>query len=265
MLKKALNICLEEISRKSQELENLRKNIENEKNKDNCDLKSISGSVSCSLCGKKFKGKYRLNFHMKTVHESSRKFMCQHCGSTFKRLDGLKVHELKSHKIETKNPEEKSTKIDEKPSRGNFQCDICQKILSSRFNLQSHMKSFHNKDQSSYTYLCRLCGKSYATSAALRMHEKFHAMPFSCRICGKSFPDASRFKDHLNWHKEIYLKCSICGKKLSHRNSLRIHMKIHETGSLKDQKCSFCGEGFALISYLRKHQKRCRKIPEKVM
>ncbi|GAB0096066.1 hypothetical protein DMENIID0001_115200 [Sergentomyia squamirostris] len=253
ILKSALHLCLDEISKKSQELEILQKKISSQP-KDVADEKrSQPGNISCSDCGKKFNQKYRLAFHRKTVHGASRKFMCQHCGATFKRLDGLKVHEKKSHSMNSR-----ILAKTEENNKKSFQCEICDKILSSRFNLSGHMKSFHTGERPN---LCRTCGKAYATAAALKTHEKFHILPFSCGICGKGLPDATRFKDHLNSHEEKALKCSACGKKFSHRNSLKIHQKLHQVGDRKSFNCKFCTESFTLSSYLRKHEKRCKKKP----
>lgn len=110
----------------------------------------------CESCGSKYSRTFELNAH-KIIHDPSlARFPCEKCGRGFLCKSHLKQHEKRVHQ--------------------GFKCKEpgCNKILGSKYNLLSHVKSKHSKE-----------------------------LPFSCEECNQKFPDKHRLKVHQGCSKHI--------------------------------------------------------------
>ena len=103
-------------------------------------------------------------------------------------------------------------------------CSICG-IMVNRKNKTRHMK-LHSKVK----FVCKNCDKPFSRSDVLKRHEKTHGPPkYNCIPCEKSFQS---------------------------RDSLRNHIKVdHEFIRFP---CIHCRNKFTSISYLKKHQIKCK-------
>ncbi|ESO02381.1 hypothetical protein HELRODRAFT_134940, partial [Helobdella robusta] len=75
-----------------------------------------------------------------------------------------------------------------------YRCDSC----GIGFKLKVHLKK-HNlyKHTDEYPCECRVCGKRFKDSSAVRLHERIHSSerPFQCQ-CGKSFKTRENLWGH---------------------------------------------------------------------
>lgn len=82
-------------------------------------------SFQCEKCQKYFKAKYNLDLHIKGIHEKIQDHVCNICGLGFSKIESLKKHTALAHE-----------KV-----RDNFQCLICQKVLTTKGNFQKPQTS----------------------------------------------------------------------------------------------------------------------------
>ena len=64
----------------------------------NNDQESESNMYSCSQCSSKFKQRFKLTRHIKSVHTQD-EFQCDKCTSSFGRKDDLEKHKHRKHTI----------------------------------------------------------------------------------------------------------------------------------------------------------------------
>ena len=109
---------------------------------------------------------------LKTADESHRNMVnnCQHCPSTFKKLDELKEH-LSIHALGDE-----------------CVCHICNDVFSNEANLKKHIKSSHENSRSSVsTYECTECEQTFSAKKDLMNHVIQMHSPmnedFNCNIC----------------------------------------------------------------------------------
>uniref|UniRef100_A0A1I8GPV8 Gastrula zinc finger protein XlCGF57.1-like n=1 Tax=Macrostomum lignano TaxID=282301 RepID=A0A1I8GPV8_9PLAT len=62
-----------------------------------------------------------------------------------------------------------------------FQCDTCQKKLSSKSHLKAHISAFHEKEK---PHECKRCGKSFLNASHLHVHIRSYTgeRPFECKV-----------------------------------------------------------------------------------
>ena len=77
---------------------------------------------SCTICGKRFRGRGPLNKHLR-IHSQDRHYVCDQCGASFIQSNHLKQH-VRTH-------------TGEKP----YSCLICGKSFAQSGTLYSHMKT----------------------------------------------------------------------------------------------------------------------------
>lgn len=104
-------------------------------------------------------------------------------------------------------------------------CDVCQSRFLTIHSLNTHIKSIHDNSQK---FVCKHCGKPFASKGQLNVHERVHnsEKPFICEICNKAF---------------------------KHRESLVTHSTTHT--KIKPYACENCSQTFSCVGNLIKHRK----------
>ena len=119
----------------------------------------------CSLCGKKCKGMYGLEKHMKSY--SLKEISCKHCAKKFKIQYQLERHDRRMHGADSEKPfpcsyqdcrrafttkqaleSHMNCHLGLKP----YQCHICQTSFQNSSNKAAHMRNVHKFSKSSKNY-----------------------------------------------------------------------------------------------------------------
>ncbi|KAG5875783.1 hypothetical protein JTB14_023531 [Gonioctena quinquepunctata] len=133
-----------------------------------------------------------------------------------------------------------------------YQCDICNKCLSSSYGYQYHMK--HHEDIKKYKCPTEGCKKSFFLKNLLKKHLRLHTKSsvHQCDICGAVYKNMGALKYHKKTHEGLrnYL-CTLCGNAFYQAVHLRDHMNRH-TGNRKFI-CDICGKSFIIKAQLNKH------------
>ncbi|XP_036318684.1 zinc finger protein 431-like [Rhagoletis pomonella] len=141
----------------------------------------------CPICHKKFYRAYIKN-HMRTVHVTERKSVCDICGDSFKNNAQLCVHKL-LHK------------------KRNFPCTVCEKAFTSNSVLNIHMRSHTGETP----YACHLCDRRFKIKIYLKYHLQQHAgFKRKCEECGEEFNHIGQLKVHMYKHKGMPYRCPVC-------------------------------------------------------
>lgn len=128
----------------------------------------------------------------KVVTSEMQQWTCQYCNKSFMQNSNYKNH-MRTHS-------------DERP----FVCETCNIGFKERYHLKKHVLFKHTTDLKE---TCRVCGKCFKDSTAVRAHERIHSelRPYSCNLCGKTFKTSECL-----WHHENRSKT--CGKSALRRN-----------------------------------------------
>lgn len=168
---------------------------------------------SCTICGRLYAYKFYWDTHLKNHYpvskqiiknsKSDRKniFKCGNCKKEYTIKSEWKKHVLLSKKCcnHYNTNRSKSTSIQAKEDYN--KCYICQKIYSTRFNLQVHLKKVHKQINST--------------------NKNYH-----CDICSKQFLNSNNLQRHLTCiHSNEKIVCNICGKIYKHIKSYQLHFK----------------------------------------
>jgi len=89
-----------------------------------------------------------------------------------------------------------------------YRCHICDVGFKLKVHLKKHNLYRHNSD---YPCQCRVCGKPFKDSSAVRLHERIHstARPFQC-ACGKSFKTRENLWGHRHRRPCVGRYSAIC-------------------------------------------------------
>ncbi|XP_005953211.1 zinc finger protein 2 homolog [Haplochromis burtoni] len=149
-------------------------NLESQSNSD-----TGNESITCNLCGKSFKYKYRMTRHQR-IHTGEKPYSCETCGKKFCMLSTLKGH-LTTH-------------TGEKP----YSCEICGKSYTRSSGVTIHMR-MHTGER---PYHCKTCRKVFSSSSHLSAHRRTHTgeRPYNCKTCGKMFTSSSHLWRHMKTH-----------------------------------------------------------------
>lgn len=131
-------------------------------------------------------------------------------------------------------------------------CRHCCKTFPGRGRLVEHVRSDHPDVE----FRCELCGASFRSSTALRMHREVHATGRShaCRFCGENFQGRLLLIVHMR-KTHIRYRCRQCGKAFVHRTSLQKHSEVHRPDKI--HKCRHCDKAFANELNRTCHERRC--------
>jgi len=192
--------------------------------------------IPCDIegCPKLFKLKEVMRRHIKSVHEEART-LCTLCGES--------VRELHYH-LQTCN----------KDNHEQNTCKICNKQLSCKVSLQTHVNIVHGPQMPE---TCEVCGKQVKQLAShMKLNHSAEVkknMPCPDQGCGKMFRTKQTATTHYNrMHLEIKEQCRICSEWLK---NLPMHLnQVHKQG--KKHVCSHCGKIFYKTSDLKVHIER---------
>lgn len=113
-------------------------------------VKKITGPVKCKLCSKVFCSKDSLKVHKHTTHTNVEGYLCSVCGKKFKRRLSLAFHlkihtDLKPYECELCNKKfrllgQLKVHMEIHNRTKYFECNFCGKYFSTTSNLSVHMK-----------------------------------------------------------------------------------------------------------------------------
>ena len=140
----------------------------------------------CPVCDKSFASAYYVKIHMDSVHEKKARFVCNDCGKTYRRKDGLLTHRENHH-----NPEGLPKPL--KPPK--YECKVCGARLRTYVGMKTHMYK-HNGIK---PYKCRHCQRCFTSMNHWKSHESIHtgAKAHRCPICYKTFTNPGTLYNHL--------------------------------------------------------------------
>lgn len=128
---------------------------------------------------------------------------------------------------------------------GNYECDLCGKILQNRRATMVHMSRFHRKPK---WMSCDMCPQKFVIKTQMREHVVIHLkyIRFSCEFC--EFVGSSRRASRQ--HRQIHLKveCQICGKRVMR---IKSHIKKFHVEDPR-KKCEFCQKNI-LFTCMKNH------------
>ena len=230
----------------------------------------VKGEYECNICHKTLKTREGIIGHIFNVHEGERK--CDWCSEKFKDLDQLRDHIKDNHesqhnkskwhhkeailkKSTFRTRQNSETKKTEK-EKGQFQCQVCEKILTTQQGLKSHTKVFHSQTEQSKNseilignmYHCEKCDFSSEKRLSLINHKnvKGHHGVKKCEICKESFKSSEKFENHKCLKK---YRCKVCDKTFI-LNEMEDHIKsVH-----CDYKCDQCDYVCLTNAQLESHQ-----------
>lgn len=192
----------------------------------------------CKICHVKYKSEDSLKRHnMRTHSDYESKYVCEHCGRSYKLKIDLTHHMKRSHASELQicrfcGKEVKNVKGHEwrhqkrtKEVKYEHTCHLCRKKFLHRSRLDNHLR-LHEKG-----FKCEECGKEYRGTRELMSHRRFkHGQTkiLTCVLCQKAFPSSSNFYQHVLTHAGIRpYKCDVCEEDFTQRSSLLRHRRHH--------------------------------------
>ena len=164
----------------------------------------------------------------------------------------------------------------------NYDCKLCEAVLSS-----AHLLTVHHQEKHGILY-CETCNKAFNNPTSLVMHKYQHReLRFQCNCgaafafasqlqthsvvhcrhathhcvypkCGRSFKNKGDLKRHALEHTTKPHECPDCDYKNADWRNLESHQLIHL--NIKSHVCVKCGESFKYNTQLKRHQTKCTGI-----
>ena len=182
----------------------------------------------CSLCGKLFRGKSKLDMHRKVVHVYDFQ-TCNVCRKEFKNGKILKTHLRSIHRKEAHT------------------CKECKKEFTSYRKMHHHIVIAHERESDR---ICDICGVLYESNYAMKRHMK--------KICSQR---PSKTRTHIVSGKQDSLEggyCEDCDKTFKTKRSFHRHKTLHVLGG--KAKCNMCPFTCSDATSLRRHYRNVHSV-----
>uniref|UniRef100_A0A336LR60 CSON011076 protein n=1 Tax=Culicoides sonorensis TaxID=179676 RepID=A0A336LR60_CULSO len=177
---------------------------------------------------------------------------CTECESLLKKFKDFKLKCVQTQEIFTNRMLQIKTEpiLEEEIYCDEFKIDDELKIdkeLKIEYEVKSQVKPH---------FTCDICQKSIRTKKELNNHMISHESPIECEICHVKLKNSKCLKRHVKIHNpDKSFKCSYCEAAFNCRNNQYVHERyVHKTG--KQYMCPFC----AFITYnpssMKEHHKR---------
>eukprot|EP00092_Neocalanus_flemingeri_P038843 GFUD01042289.1.p1 GENE.GFUD01042289.1~~GFUD01042289.1.p1 ORF type:complete len:969 (-),score=187.65 GFUD01042289.1:50-2956(-) len=204
--------------------------------------------ISCTKCFKCFDNTTALKLHIKTVHLDLKRFECLKCGKKVRDQFNLNLHEQSHCNL----------------------CSLCGNTFLTKKLLNRHIRCAHEDLKK---VICHVCGKVFRDNYGLERHQTDkHKLVDTGELIGVKEKKASNEnkENEPPSNEEIGKKnrCPLCKKnvqklnwhlKMTHGvdknlNPMFNHFKYH---------CKTCDKPMRDFSNLSRHEKSCRKSPER--
>ena len=243
--------------------------------KDHCFAEHANGKqVQCSVCKHKLQTPLAV-YHHSMKHTGTRDFICEICGSNFKRKQHLVTH-MKTHLTESKAGEGSSEV---------YNCQACEESFGLKMELKSHCSSAHPLEGDT-SVTCKTCQKKLKLPHSVYLHglRHFGARNFECTLCNQLFkrkahllrhtmdrhPEQPRERKKRRVHSEDVV-CELCQKSFKYRTALVKHMTtqhgifpsqtpsselgiVIKKGVKRPHQCNVCFKRFKSKNGLAKHK-----------
>ena len=227
--------------------------------------------MKCTTCDVAYTNFGYYQAHMKKYHHKA--LVCDDCGKRFTMPNAMKNHRLNYHTSFPKNCDECGHYCGTKDvfkkhllvahgdgiQENNVPCEICGKLLKSKYSLKAHVKQVHGKKEADYP--CDKCGKVFRSKASLIYHTKVHTGDFTyrCDECGNGYMRFDNMLDCKNAHAGIFkYHCPHCEYKTNKDKQYKRHLTVHS--SEKPFTCPICQHHSSNTSNLSSHVRKCHKI-----
>ena len=231
-----------------------------------------------------FKKVSELNYHNKINHKARVKNVCFNCEMMFEDNESFKSHVETTHKVNNKYkcdkcPTEtkayktwlKHTKYCDttltRDDNAGFECDKCDKVLSTERWLDIHNKRHHSsegnkkwKEKCHLQNICEQCDMKFDSYSALQYHIiKVHEDQVACEICGfvtnKHNMVTHRTKKHHLYiipSDKLVKKCDSCDTVFKSGEEMDNHLReCHDCD--KQFECKECDKTWVSTLSLELH------------
>ena len=195
---------------------------------------------TCNICNKTLSTKGNLKVHMVMIHCNTKK-------SNSYKIPKTPVQLGLTSNTSITNRSTKSTK-----------CTVCGNMYNDS-NFNAHVMSHCNLK----TNKCNICNKFISNRSNLKTHMMtvhYNIKKFECHICGYKCAHSYALKKHILTHKhEHKFSCKTCDRKFTKMNGLVLHMKVCVTKVTKPSffKCKRCHKKYKSEGCFKKHQSKC--------
>lgn len=190
------------------------------------------------------------------MHTNPEELQCRVCSKQFLNKRAKRRHEICHGQKRKRGPR--------------VPCPECNKMLADRACLQSHVKNVHTPDDLRKKYQCDLCDKKLTTKFSILNHLVVkHNMEVEnpvtnnedilCPFCAKCFKNRSTYYYHWQVKHNITMTvCPECGIEMN-KKSLRSHMR--RTHDHQTQNCPICHKQFRNKHAVLLHKNRVHVEP----
>ncbi|CAH0404181.1 unnamed protein product [Chilo suppressalis] len=178
-------------------------------------------------------------------------------------LPHLKVEAIKAEIKEEKEDIEEFIQDAEEIDLTGYMFVPREQYINTTFRMRSRQSKIKKevesppKSRQVYHYknvICEVCGKRYASNAALQYHQRVHSgvRPYPCMYCPKRFTMRLFQQIHMRIHTgEKPYQCENCPKAFTNKAALLRHERVH-TGE-KPFVCPKCGKAFSQSNSMKLH------------
>ncbi|XP_054002631.1 zinc finger protein 2-like [Hylaeus anthracinus] len=266
----ATNASIEEVDNI---LENLRtvcpvcqKTFKNEKQMGKHIFRDHRKPFRCKRCYESYVSQDALQEHLKT-HEKDTYVECPFCHQKYKRMSGLRAHQIRVHSsVDPKTVREHNKEIFMAPDpeghkphplwMKTYPCQYCENVYPQKSYLVAHKRIAHGiQKREPKTFHCNVCNKKFASESNLQSHASIHSQSYLCAHCGKSLANKYSLQLHTRKHTgERPYQCKLCSKSFASSVSLRVHRVTH-TGE-RPYECDICRRRFTQRSSMMAHRRK---------
>ncbi|XP_053622317.1 zinc finger protein 583-like isoform X2 [Plodia interpunctella] len=226
-------------------------------------------------CGETFPNEEDLKSHLESEHPhkiEKKEFSCGLCDEAFASEEAFISHHKANHTVKIVKPPSpppvkyviQPIKQEEEDSYDVYQSESpCINSVQQDFDVDKSMivtsgkhpgvrKKYAKKNIKNK--VCEVCGKKYASNAALRYHQRVHTgeRPYQCSFCDKAFTMPLFLQIHHRIHTgEKPYQCPHCPKAFGNKAALLRHDRVH-TG-VKPYTCPQCYKTFTQSNSMKLH------------